>query len=422
MALATSRGSSATPPRFRILTAQAGVYRVPFESVAAAGHGPGGIASASLALSSGGRPVPMAIEDGGDATFGPGDHLEFVAPLLHGEASYHHEIAAASVYWLESSEGGARIEDVPAVAGAEPAATLERRIHLEEDRVMIRLSTRDRVEAAPPELWFWSKLTHLAEPLRLPLDLADLDVGGGGRLELVASFRGLSDQFRSTRPGREDLAPDHTVAVFLADRYLGKATWNGRRVGGFTGRPQPAAALRPGPAELVLRVPRRASATSREPIVDVVMLDWIELRYPHDGEVRPGQVELWIGEDAAPAIELSAPAGAAPAVYTDTGRRVRLAGSTADSPLLRLPRAALSESFWLVQGPLLEPAAVERDEPSDWASPDQQADYLMIAHSRLRPETERLAAFHRGRGLAVAVADVQDLYDEFNHGVPHHRA
>src|SRR5690606_37399074 len=28
-----------------------------------------------------------------------------------------------------------------------------------------------------------------------------------------------------------------------------------------------------------------------------------------------------------------------------------------------------------------------------------------------------LAEFHRGRGLEVALVDVQDIYDEFNHGV-----
>jgi hypothetical protein len=287
---------------------------------------------------------------------------------------------------------------------------------------MIRISGRDQPEATEPELWFWSKLTHLGEPLRLALDLTDLDTGGIGRLELAASFRGLSDQLRPSPAAEDDLPADHTVAVALDGHDLGKATWNGRRVGGFTARRLPTAAWTQGPAELVLQIPRRAGAASDQPIIDVVMLNWIELSYPHDGKVRPGQVELRVDAGAAAAIALSAPAGAAPTVYSDQGSRVRLGGSTAGSAELRLPRGAVSESFWLVEGPLLEPLAVERDELSDWASSDHQADYLMIAHARLLAETQRLAAFHRGRGLTVAVADIQDIYDEFNHGVPHPRA
>jgi hypothetical protein len=73
-------------------------------------------------------------------------------------------------------------------------------------------------------------------------------------------------------------------------------------------------------------------------------------------------------------------------------------------------------------GTLLSPDRVRRDHPSSLRSPDHQADYLMVAHERLRFAIQPLVDLHRKRGLKVTVIDVQDIYDEFNHGIVHPRA
>jgi hypothetical protein len=46
----------------------------------------------------------------------------------------------------------------------------------------------------------------------------------------------------------------------------------------------------------------------------------------------------------------------------------------------------------------------------------------MVTHERLRGAIEPLANFYRQRGMAVEVVDIQDVYDEFNHGILHPRA
>lgn len=46
-----------------------------------------------------------------------------------------------------------------------------------------------------------------------------------------------------------------------------------------------------------------------------------------------------------------------------------------------------------------------------------QADYLIVTHESLRPQAERLANLHRGRGLTVHVIDIQKVYNEFSGGV-----
>jgi hypothetical protein len=68
------------------------------------------------------------------------------------------------------------------------------------------------------------------------------------------------------------------------------------------------------------------------------------------------------------------------------------------------------------------PQSVVLDRPSHLASRDHHADYIMVTHERLRGAIEPLANFYRHRGLAVEVVDIQDVYDEFNHGILHPKA
>ena len=62
-------------PTVKIYVEEPGVYRLAFEALPEVGVP---LASASLRLTCGGEDVPIWVGDGGDGTFGPGDHLEFV--------------------------------------------------------------------------------------------------------------------------------------------------------------------------------------------------------------------------------------------------------------------------------------------------------------------------------------------------------
>jgi hypothetical protein len=106
---------------------------------------------------------------------------------------------------------------------------------------------------------------------------------------------------------------------------------------------------------------------------------------------------------------------------------------------LRVPRRSTSDGRPLVDVSLVDwielessgrlvveaprsPGWVEADQPSDWRSSEHRADYLMIGHRSLLAELEPLARLHRARGLAVDVVPVDDVYDEFSHGIEDPRA
>ena len=62
-----------------------------------------------------------------------------------------------------------------------------------------------------------------------------------------------------------------------------------------------------------------------------------------------------------------------------------------------------------------KPAASARNRPSNWHGAGG-ADVVIIGYRRFLPQLARLAAYHEGQGLKVALVDVQDLYDEFTFG------
>ncbi len=411
---------------FRIYTADAGVYRVAYADLTTPGSPAAGPwPSATLRLSNRGVEVPLWIEDGGDGSFDSGDWFEFVAEELRGLGSYYHEYSPFNVYrlsWSSAPEGRVRMQEVlPRPAGpGTGAAALSRKQHLEEDRLLVRLTGREAAEAENPELWFWSKLTHLArEPLVLRLDLDGLDRDASTDVTLEADFRGLSTQLPGYRVG----LLDHSLALGLAGLPQTTAAWDGREAFAVELPPIAAKELSDDEAILEMRLDRRVPPGAGDPIVDVVVLNWVEIEYPHRGQVGGGQLQLRLRPGEGRSVRLMATGDEPLTVYGGGGERIEVPLDASTGLGAPFELAADTASFWaLPKAGLLAPAGVEVDKPSSWSDTARHSDYLLIAHASLLEASSPLAEFHRSRGLDVSLVDVQDLYDEFNHGILDPRA
>ncbi len=422
--LAGSAGAREEPPAFFISSHQPGVYQVTYEDLVAAGLPSEPLASTELALRNLGEDVPAWVADGGDGLFGPGDRLEFVGEVLAGDGAYFHEHSPWNVYRLSLDADPRRMASIPPVdepaEGGDPDRRLRRLRHLEEDRLLIRASGSG-TEAEPPELWFWTKLTHLdSEAWSLPLDLSDLDATAGGKVALRIRLQALS------RPrSKPDGESDHRLEVTLDGSPLGTATWDGKTSHLLDLPELDVALFAGGEQHLELRIPRRAEAEGPHPMVDVLMLNWLEIDYPRRQVVDDGQVEVHLGAgpDGA-AIRLSSRSVSDLVAFGNHGSRVEAAPAAAPEGRRFSFRPVPGEtSYHLVSdGRFLSPARIEIDRPSDLRAEHRRADYLMIAHRRLIEAVRPLAELHRRRGLEVAVVDVADVYDEFNHGIVHPRA
>ena len=60
---------------------------------------------------------------------------------------------------------------------------------------------------------------------------------------------------------------------------------------------------------------------------------------------------------------------------------------------------------------------IARAKPSVISNPANQADYIVISHSDFIDAIQPLAAFRRSQGLSVTVVDIEEVYDQFNHGI-----
>jgi len=426
------------PTAFWISVIDNGVYRVAYEDLTPAAS-PGQVDSSLLALTHLGEPVPIWLEDGGDGTFGPGDSFDFVGSHLTGDTSFYSEHSRHNTYRLtldgspgrrvtKSSSGQRTDTDIE-------TATLIKRNHLESDEVMVRFSQRPT--DPDTEVWFWQRMSFLdPAPFELPLDTSGL---APGTSRLRVQMRGWS----SHRLAVEAEQRQHQAQVAINGIQVATGDWDAQDFITIEGEVPPATLAgseQPGAqAMLTVAVPSRhvdppASASAPdaevptpaepEPMIDLSLLNWIELDYPHSGVLSEAQTRLTVSGAGLRKARLSAPSAATLVVYDDRGQRWAAAeGESADALTLE---AIVNEGervlFAVRDDAFLQPDGVAVDRPSNWRATSHRIDYLMIAHPSLLEGTERLAAFHRSRGLEVAVIDVQDVYDEFNHGIVHPRA
>ncbi len=176
----------------------------------------------------------------------------------------------------------------------------------------------------------------------------------------------------------------------------------------------PAVRIHDGPNELVVRIPKRVYPESGDLVVDVVLLNWIEVEYEHRPVVGNDQLRLFpIGDGPVYRVAVESDDGTPIDLFHPGGVRYRSEGGVLAAAI------EVGDSGFALLKPsaAAPPNDVILDRPSGLRNDDQQVDYIMIAHSSLLDQTTRLAEFHRGRGLSVAVVDVQDIYDEFNFGV-----
>jgi len=398
---------------FKISVEHDAAYRVSFEDLTAAGLAAASLESASLGLTCAGEGVPIWVADGGDGTLGPGDWFEFVGEHLRGEVSYFDEHSRYNVYVLASGAASpARMLEATTDAIATPSAEYRRRQHLEEDLLLLRLPASGSED---DELWYGAKLVFNAKkPYTRGIDLSDLaECPGCDSPHLTIALRGWSKP--RVKPDPE--MADHRVEVAWNGNHVATAEWNGTRPYRLDIPDLQAADLVRGQNVLELSVPRRRPEGASETLIDVSMLNWIEISYPRDN---------WVGEQAhltlvapAPAGRLRSKPGRELVAYGSGGSRsVAVATATPGESVFTLPPG---ESSWVVAASqaLQAPAAVVFDQPSYLRDPQQQVDYIMITHRTLLAAIEPLADLHRSRGLEVEVVDLQDVYDEFHHGIAH---
>jgi hypothetical protein len=366
----------------------------------------------NLHLSNFGKPTRFTLLDESQTT---SSDLIFVAHHLEGAHSYYNEFSEYNTYWLTVGEPVARVVTPPLQGEPDkkPSA-LHAWAHLEKDELRVRF--RGHADAPQPEVWYWARLNSIdSKPFVLALNLQERIVDATPVIRI--GLRGWSTLPKGKFPG----LADHRVEVFLNDQEIASGEWQGQDEYIIEIPEIPVGILQDGGTnQLSLRVPHRTSTDDSSPLVDAVLLNWVELDYRHQGTLSEGQHYLSVAHRDGGWFQLSGPGEAPPVLMSEQGQQVQPFETYQRGKQFWHRYATVKdvEAYVAVVGDAFhEPAAIVADTPSDLRNKAQQADYLMLTHRRLRQAVEPLADFHRQRGLNVKLIDIEDVYDEFNDGV-----
>ncbi len=437
-------------PRYKISITESGMYRITASELAAVGADIAAIMPRTLKLTNRGRQIPIFVRGEDDDRFDPTDEIVFYGERHRGETSYIDPSTDENIYWLSWNAGiGSRMVKktvLPETSLTETHSFFLTRAHFEKDNTFRRfrdvnlaenqryqefaggIQTRSfslsELPPLPDDSWFWSQLTATqSKSFNFHLDgLAD-----------TARFATL----RVSLHGRSNTA--HDCDLWLNDKIrLAEVQWSGETEYQFQNQQLSQSFL-----EDERNVLRIMNPGSLEAAIDIILLNWIQVDYWRDfhakadvlpfaitpspdetGTVNPNfsvilnnfstrDVEIY-GIDGTRYIGLSALVDEdIPGTYRIFFRGTQVRPKDVDDPAIQYIALARNK---------FRKPKISVDQPSDLRYTHNGADYIIITHSNFIDDVQPLADFRRDQGMRTKVVDVQNIYDEFNHGILDARA
>ena len=444
-----ARARRAVNPEFKIAVTATGWTAVNFAAMSGAGF-PSSIPINTITLSERGyddvgdsatvTPIPVVPRDNNsNGVFDAQDLITFYGRSLRdrvGAGSVENRYADANVYWL--TWGATPAAPMDSISGSIPGpattpTSFLDTIHLEQDVFM--LPSPNRSVASPPEAvdyFFWTNGNlDFPDVFDQPIPFVDPDVTQPFRIR--SYYQGQMNRnhrlhifYQSSSGVADTLAANANFSdqeVYALDTGI---TIPGSHIGGGSNRYQHVGEGQPpsgGPF----------SNGSK------AWLDWIEVTYSRfyrpRGQVLKftsggsgGVVELHVGNFTYSNIEVyDVTTPTAPKRVTD----VTINPLSPDFELVFRTDASAGERRFVALIPNFEtivPAsAATQDTPSSLFvpspfSPTNIARSIVITPQAFLTPANRLADYRRAQGYVVEVADVQDVYDEFNGGIKSTRA
>ncbi|HEV2853230.1 MAG TPA: C25 family cysteine peptidase [Thermoanaerobaculia bacterium] len=313
----------------------------------------------------------------------------------------------ATVYRLQRDGRGVLMQTVPvAAAPAATGGTFLETLHAERDAFPATVISPD----PESDYWFWEFLQG-GDPnfgqRTFTLDAPGVSAAEGGTLGV--SLHG------ATAAGVTD---EHQATVALNGTVLGETRWTG------IAPRQASFAIPPGIlAESGNQVLVSARTGDGAPY-SVFYLDGFDLSYQRSFRAAGntlaftassdrGQAQVTVSGFAAPGVRLldvQNPlqprwvAGAAVAADGNAGYRVSF--------------TTPGTARYVAASAFKAPAAIRAWSEPALRSASNRADYLVVAPAGLHGAAERLAELRRSQGLQALVVDLDQIWDEFNFGMP----
>ena len=373
-------------PTMKLRVNSEGWYRVSQTELAAAGFDTR-IDPRMLQMYADGQQQAISVSGEQDGRFDSGDAVEFYG------LGVDTAVTDSRTYWLAAgSQPGLRIEKIKGkgsrAASASFPYTVERR-----DRSLYFSSLRN----GDKENFFGAVIAR--DSVDQAVTLQHLD-SSGSRAELELALQGVTEI-------------QHRVSIELNGVEVGAMAFDGQAEG-VTKLPLTRGILKEG--QNIVRL----TALGGEG--DVSLVDYIRITYPHtytadDDALRfaaPAKQQISIDGFTNPAIRVMdvTDPGAVREVTARVEARKGSYSVTVSGPKGGGERLLLAFADSSASGV----AAMTLNRPSNLREPALGADLVIISHRDFLDSVAPLKAARESQGFSVAVADVEDLYDEFSFG------
>jgi hypothetical protein len=388
---------------FRVPVAADGWYCLPVQSLAAAGTSVSDLSP--LQLFRNGQEIPLRVR--GDST------IEFYGRRNYGDSTYYDFYTDTSTYWLTlGGREGQRYVSVPATPAGNGIVTISSiaTVHREVNTDYYEGTGEAEITrngTVPGEGWVW-EYYYPGTSISHDFSIDSIDVSQG-----MASLR-----VRLFGTTVHSVTPDHHAQIWLNDSLAGEAYFDGREGVLFTDS-IPSSWLQIGTNRLrIVSIPTANG-------INQFYLDWFEVDYHRKLRATNGQLTFTVGSGNPVRVTLSGmPNPFIEIADISTGRLMQgitVSGDSAvgftatfqDTVSTSRDYAAFAIGSGL-------PASIKTGKMfADLRANATGADYIIITHGDFFSAAQRLAAERRSfNGVRAAVADVQDIYDEFNYGNP----
>lgn len=411
----------ADPNALKLEIKTEGFYYVSFDALAAAGWNVPLIDPATIQLFHLGEEVALWAYDDGDGLFETGESLAFFGERKHGAETFFDDYTDANVYWLIHSKARGRrmaVRRIDAGSNNTPGKYFLETRHFEKDELYYHGDNDAQLFATlaiPGETWVW-KMLFGEESFKTDLLLQNVATDAPS-CTLRARVRGVT-----VTPAN----PDHHSQFWLNNNLVGEAFYDNTAEVMFEAA-FPSSFLREGKNAFELR-----ELTDTGAQYDQIYFDWVEIRYwrqyvasdnflvfREPDDLKPQEAFYQITNLHNSKIELF-----------DRKHLQRLTGfevrqTAPEQFVVTFKDSARTRLEYFVATPEARqvPAAILSNQPSNWRATTHSADYILLTAREFWEAAERLASYRRQQdGLRVAVVSVEDVYDEFNYGMPHPEA
>ena len=210
--------------------------------------------------------------------------------------------------------------------------------------------------------------------------------------------------------------PDHHVAFYLNEVYLGE-TWFDGRTWQHVQLSVPAGVLQSGNNTVRLTCPNDTGTG-----LDLVYVDRIQLDIPNTFIAEDGELTFNYPTPGSWLFEVNGlEEGAQVRAFdiTNETQPVEIVGGVIELGVLSFQDTLTTAATYRIQktDSYLVAPSILAGTPSSLKSTSNGADFIVISHADFLTAAETLAAYRQSPDLRALTVDLQDTYDEFNYGI-----